>query len=121
MEDFETARFGAVGKEGTAEIIPMPPPKPKPAPLFRGVEKPITDIPQTVQVSSLKAVMKSIPSLVSNSRSMRIASTPILRSSTAGKTDFPLDSRSDLRRAILANVIFGPPRVYDTSFDNTIM
>ena len=50
---------------------------------------------------------------------MRIA-TPRLLRSAAGKTDFELKGRQSLKKAIIAGFVFGPPRAYDSSFDNTI-
>jgi len=50
---------------------------------------------------------------------MRIP-TPTLLRSAAGQTDFNLSGRKQLKQAIIASIIFGPPRAYETSFDNTI-
>ena len=36
------------------------------------------------------------------------------------KSDFRIEGNQDLRRAMLAHVIFSPPRALDLSFDNTI-
>ena len=50
---------------------------------------------------------------------MRIKTPPLLRSA-AGQTDFNLDDRKQLKQALIASMVFGQPRAYDTSFDNTI-
>ena len=73
-----------------------------------------------VQPTAARAFMRSMPAMLSNSRGMRIRSAPLLPSPAVGGIDFPLDTREDLKRAILANVVLGQPRAYDRSFDNTI-
>ena len=50
---------------------------------------------------------------------MRIKSPTLLRSAT-GQTDFDLNDRKKLKQSIIASLVLGPPRAYDTSFDNTI-
>lgn len=117
MEVFETARAEAYEEEEPAETITMPPPKPAPA-----FMKPVAAVPEIQhpdQAKSLKSAMRSMPALITNSKGLRIASAPILRSS-AGRIHFPLRKKSELRKAIIANIIFSPPRAYDASFDNTI-
>ncbi|WP_372846350.1 hypothetical protein, partial [Pontiella sp.] len=54
-------------------------------------------------------------------KGLRLASTPILRSSSAGRIDFPLDNKADLKKAIIANIILSAPRAYATDFENTIV
>ncbi len=114
MEEFEPVQAEASKDERVAEIIPIPPPvfaKPK-------IKIPVIQV--SVQTTSLKTAMKSMPSGVASLKSMTIASAPILRSSTAGRINFPLKEKSALRKAIIANLIFSPPRAYDASFDTTI-
>ena len=62
----------------------------------------------------------SSDALLSGLGSMRIAMPPILRSA-AGTTRLELQDRDRLKRALLAKMVFGPPRAYDRSFDNTVM
>ena len=114
MAEFETVQPEAYEEERAAEIIPMPPPEVK-EPEVREPEVRFSD--QTV---SLKTAMKSMPSSIASMRGIAMASAPILRSGTAGQIDFPLKERSVLRKAIIANLIFSPPRAYDASFDTTI-
>ncbi|MDH3981831.1 MAG: hypothetical protein OES84_02900 [Kiritimatiellaceae bacterium] len=110
MEEFKT--------EPTAEIIPAPEPEQAPAietkelPAF-----PMSHPPKKITAS--KSAMASMPSIVSNSQGMRIASTPMLRSQTGNNLHFSLRKRSELRKAIIANIIFSPPRAYDSTFENT--
>jgi hypothetical protein len=114
MAEFETVQPEAYEEERAAEIIPMPPPEVK-EPEVKEPEVRFSD--QTV---SLKTAMKSMPSSIASMRGIAMASAPILRSGTAGQIDFPLKERSVLRKAIIANLIFSPPRAYDASFDTTI-
>jgi len=114
MEEFEPVQAETYEEERAAEIIPMP------SPGFAEPEITIPVVQMSVQTSSLKTAMKSMPSGVASLKSMTIASAPILRSSSAGRINFPLKEKSALRKAIIANLIFSPPRAYDASFDTTI-
>ncbi|MEN7973202.1 MAG: hypothetical protein ABFR47_05135 [Verrucomicrobiota bacterium] len=115
MEEFETTRAKTYEEEEVPSI-----PTPPPAPLSHEVAKEAPVIQPEEKVVSLKSAMKAMPSLITNSQGMRIASAPILRSSTAGHIDLPLKDKSVLRKAIIANIVFSPPRAYDVSFNNTI-
>ena len=118
QEEFETAQAAAFEEGETAEIIPMPPPAPPPS-----MEVPAKAPAATMaeQSSSLRMAMKSMPSGVAGIRGMRIATAPILRSGRAGSVHFELKDKADLRKAILANIVFSPPRAFDASFENTIV
>lgn len=72
---------------------------------------------------SLKTAIKSIPSALSASNNMRTPSMPMFKtnSSTGRGYGISLRKKSDLKKAMIANLIFSPPRAYDTSFDNTIV
>ena len=119
METFETPDATRFEAEETAEIIPMPPPEPR-ALAWQAAEK--TDETQRIdQVAALKSAMTAVPALPSNAKSMRISSPPILRSSTAGRNDLPLKQRATLRQAILAHLVFSPPRAFEVEFDNLII
>jgi len=58
-------------------------------------------------------------SVFSSMGNMRMSTPPLLRSAT-GTTDFAIGNRRQLKQAILAGLVFGQPRAYDTSFDNTV-
>jgi len=120
MAEFQHAQAEAFEEE-MAETIPMPPPEPEPVPVSR---KAVADAPKVqvgAQATSLKSAMKSMPAMLTHSKRMRMASAPILRSSSAGHINFPLKERSAIRKAIIANIIFSAPRAYDRSFDNAII
>jgi len=51
---------------------------------------------------------------------MRLQSIPLMRSTTGGEIDFDLKDRKQLKQAIIANLVFSPPRAYDCSFDTTL-
>lgn len=118
MEEFQHAQAEAYEEETSAGIIPMPPPEP--ALVARKTDKTIPEIQSLDQTASLKSAMKSMPAMIINSRGLRIASTPILRSSSAGRIHFPLTEKATLRKAVIANLIFSPPRAYGAEFENTI-
>ncbi len=116
MEDFERARAEELEEEKVTEPIPVPEPNPEPAlPTF----EPDPAVEPMRQVASLKSAMRAVPSAIINTNGMRIATAPMLRSSTAGKIDYPLGQKSELKKAIIAKLIFSPPRACDPSFDNT--
>ncbi len=120
MAEFQHAQAEAF-KEETAEILPMPPPEPDPV---SASWKDVADAPEVqvgAQATSLKSAMKSMPAMLTHSKGMRMTSAPLLRSSSAGHINFPLKERSVLRKALIANIIFSAPRVYDRSFDNAIV
>jgi hypothetical protein len=123
METFEdpvSMRFDA---EETAEVIPMLSPEAAPRPVpaaWKTSEKP-AEIERMAHVASLKSAMRSMPALLSNSKNMRFSSPPILRSSDAGRNDLPLKERATLRQAMLANLVFSPPRAFEVEFDNVII
>ena len=114
----EQEAFEASLEEEPAEAAAPPPERFEPPP--------VTQPPAVAQVSgvdharSLKTALRAMPSSVAGIRSMRIRTAPMLKSSGGRSIDFPLQNRTDLRRAVIANLIFSPPRAYDTSFDNTI-
>ena len=116
MEEFQHTQAEAYEEE----MAPSLPLESEPAPAVRKAAQDAPEVQSITQTPSLKSAMRSMPAMLTNSRGMRIASAPILRSSAAGRIDFPLKKKAALRKAIIANLIFSPPRVYDTSFDNTI-
>ena len=102
----------------TQKRVPPAPPAPEP-PEF--AIQPVV-LPEAVAPAMMGRTAQARP--FSGSRTMLglksqpIPLPPMLRSAS-GKTHFKLNSRKQLRQAILANAVFGPPRAYDTSFENT--
>lgn len=97
---------------------PAPPP-PIPEPMMLETELPEIALPS--QNVSLRRAMKSVPSELVHS--MRMPLTPMLRSSAGAGTGqtVSLRKKSDLKKAIIAQIIFSAPRAYDTTFDNTVL
>lgn len=117
MAAFEAAQTARpFARAPTAENVPQPGAAAGPSAAAAAVT------PGTVkavdQARALQGVMNSAPGLMTGMKGARLSSSPQLRQG-AGHLSFPLKDRNDLRRAILANVIFGPPRAYDTRFENT--
>jgi hypothetical protein len=114
MEEFERAQAEAFEED---KIAPRPPP---PAPVSEVISG--SDSSSAPQSSGRPGNILKLPvqaSVFSSMSSMRISTPPLLRSA-AGQTRFDLKSRKQLKQAILASLVLGPPRAYDTSFDNTI-
>ena len=122
MEDFERTRAEAFEEEEPAIVIPTPTQR-KPAPVMPQEmprEMPRAEAPK-IQAATKLATFK-LPAqgaVFAGLSGTRITTPPFLRSA-AGQTDFDLKSRKQLKQAIIANFVFGTPRAYDTSFDNTI-
>jgi len=114
MDEFEQAQAEALEEEQTAEIIPMPPPiqaRSAPEPEFRPLEKPAT----------VPAKLQTTKSILSGAQGMRMpCMNPFNHNATPGHTDFGIKGRKRLKQAMLAHIVFSPPRAFDLSFDNTI-
>jgi hypothetical protein len=120
MEELESVQTQAYEEERAAETTATPPPEPVPAPPAWEPHGDLSGIQPAVQAESLKMAMKSMPSTIASLKGLRMATPPILRSSSAGRVDFPLDNKAELKTAIIANLIFSPPRACDATFANTI-
>ncbi len=117
MEDYETAQTSAV------------PAFPTEAPVQKVQEvipEPAKPVPVRVDATPPKAIGKTatfkIPTqgaVFSGLSHMRISTPPLLRSA-AGYTNFELNTREQLKRALLAGMVFGQPRAYDNSFHTTL-
>ena len=115
MAAFERARAEELEEEQTAEIIPMPEPKPTLAktagiPAFQPMEK----------ASMVAAPLQTAKSILSGAQGMRMPSINPFQHVAEGHVDFRIKDKKELRRAMLAHVVFSPPRAYDLSCDNTI-
>ena len=72
-------------------------------------------------VQQNRAVTQAIPNAFAGMQGMRLPAFTILRSGTGGTLDYSLRKKADLKRAIIANVVFSRPRAYDTKFENTVV
>ena len=116
MEAFERTQVDVFDAEPIAEIIPMPSPAPI-SEIITGSDSPPAPLPTGRQSTILRLPVQG--SVFSSMSNMRISTPPLLRSA-AGQTDFDIMNRKQLKQAIIASMVFGTPRAYDTSFDNTI-
>ena len=118
MEEFERTQAEVFDEEEPVRVIPTPP-KIKPVPVM------LQEIPRAVEAKiqmPRKMAAFKLPiqgAVFAGLGGMRINSPILLRSAT-GKTDFDLNDRKQLKQAIIASLVLGAPRAYDTSFDNTI-
>lgn len=113
MEEFKHEPVQEFKENSVAEPIPMPEPLPvatEESLPFQQMGKPATFAPPVQMAAS--AGTQSIR--------MRIPSVPIMRIPSGRNIDFDLKNREKLKQAIIANLIFSPPRAYDTSFENTM-
>ena len=117
MEDYEAAKTYTAAEVSAAEID------------FKAAkikEEPVRDVRIRTEIAQPRnlgrAVTFKIPAqgaVFSGFRHMRIAMPPLLRSET-GHTRFELNSRKQLKRSIIASLVFSQPRAYDRSFDTTL-
>jgi hypothetical protein len=104
MAEFEHDQAEELWEEQTAEIIPMP------------VQEPVMQ-----KAAEAAKVQLAFQSTFSGSHGIRIPGmTSFVQSGAVGNSDFRITGKQDLKRAMLAHVIFSPPRVFDPLFDNTI-
>ena len=97
-------------------------PEPEPDPQFQSLENPDEADLQTLEMSEALKSMKqaSAGSLFSGAKAIRLPSIPMMRSSSRGRIDFNLKKRSNLKQAVIANIIFSQPRACDRTFNNTL-
>lgn len=75
---------------------------------------------QATKKASFQSILSAENSAFKGLKGMHISTPPILRSEQAGAIDFSLKGKKKLKQALLANLIFSPPRAYDNSFNNTM-
>jgi hypothetical protein len=98
-------------EERAAEIIPMPAPEPI-TPTMREIATP---------PSKVRRIAQPAYAGLSGSHGLRIAGmNSFIQSGARGRNDFRINGKKNLKQAMLAHVIFNPPRAYDLSFDNTL-
>ncbi len=116
MDEFKHAQ--AFENEEPEAVIPTTP-KPTPATAIK-YDLPSNEAPQIHTTRKLAAfTLPAQSKAFAGLGHMRMAEPPLLRSAT-GHTGFKLKNRKQLKQALIASMVFGPPRAYDTSFDNTI-
>jgi hypothetical protein len=69
--------------------------------------------------ASLKSTMAAMPALSSGFNSLRMPSSQ-MKSGNSGSINYSLRNKTELRKAIIANIVFSTPRACDPSFDNTV-
>jgi hypothetical protein len=108
-EEFEVAQAEEFEEERVAEIIPMPMPEP------------LLKIVAQVAAAKVQLPTESLQTAFSGSHGLRIPGmNSFVQSGKVGKSNFRIEGKQDLRRAMLANMIFSRPRAMDSSYDNTI-
>ena len=118
MEEFKQTQANVFEEVEPVRVISVPPKKPTAPVMPREMAKAaIVDIQTNRSMQTFKLPIQG--DVFAGLGGMRIA-TPRLLRSAAGKTDFELKGRQALKQAIIAGFVFGPPRAYDSSFDNTI-
>ena len=116
MRPFKQARFDDLDEDEIDEIPPLPDPV---VSRIRHAE-PLEIRPLARHSATVPVVQRSGHAMLSGSHGLRMPGNTFISSSTAGQIDFRIDGKQALRKAMLAHVVFSPPRAYDLSFDNTI-
>ncbi len=98
--------------------------QPAPEEAFSPVAPPERIFTEAATIQTLEHIpAASAPAILSSSAfsgTNRLPSIPMMRSSTARTIDFDLTDRKKLKQAILASLIFSPPRAYNATFDNSL-
>ncbi len=116
MEEYERAQAMAFEEELPSEIPAPPIAKPAPVKAKEVSNKKVPQVPTRKQAAFK---LPSQGAIFAGLGHIRIPTPPLLRSA-AGTTDINLSGRKQLKKAIIASIVFGSPRAYETSFDNTI-
>jgi hypothetical protein len=116
MEEFEMTRAEELEEETLKPVLNEP--LSSPSSIQNAKADGIQGFHAVGQSTSLQSTLKSIPSAIIGTKGMQIKTAPILRSSI-GRIDYSLKNKADLKKAIIANIIFSPPRAYNCSFENT--
>lgn len=103
MEEFTVSQSEDLKDERVAEIIPFEVPEPI-------AHMPKAEAPATVQRQDTQPML-------SGSQGMRMNS--MVRGGKR-RTNVQIRGRNNLKRAMIAHIVFSPPRAFDLSFDNTI-
>jgi hypothetical protein len=121
-EGYEKPDYMQEMKEFNEAQQAEPAPPPVPMEPVHIVEDTDEDILPKIGATSLKTAIKSVPALAAGSLNMRFVASPMLKSQTAGNGyRISLKDKSELKKAIIANIIFSPPRAYDSTIENTII
>ncbi len=115
MEEFETAKTPSPAAVRTEEPVQETASLPfvKPVPGARAVAR------HRGMGRSPTFKLKAQETTIAGMSGSHIPVPPMLRSAT-GRTRFELRKRKQLKRALIASMVFGQPRAYDQSFHNTI-
>lgn len=117
MEVYEATRTPVAPQVEIEEIVPEPTER-KPVPLRPALIREEMPPPENLgKVATFKIPAQG--EIFSGLNHMRISMPPLLRSA-GGRTRFDLNTRSQLKRALIAGMVFGQPRAYDCSFDTTL-
>jgi hypothetical protein len=119
MEEFEQTQANLFEEEEPVRrAVPIPPEKSAAPVMPREMAKAaVVELQTTRSLETFKLPVQG--DVFAGLGGMRIA-TPRLLRSAAGKTAFELKRGQSLKQAIIAGFVFGPPRAFDSSFDNTI-
>lgn len=116
MEEFEHAQTEEFEEEQTAEIIPMPEPA---VSRIRKPEKP--EFQPLEKAATVPAPLQSTKAVLSGGHGLRMpCMNPFNHNGAAGHTDLRIKGENPLRQAMLAHIVFSPPRALDLSFNDTI-
>lgn len=107
QEEYQDAQEEVPEPQPTAQFIPTP------------VTEDVSTPPAKPHSISLKTAMSAMPPMTSGIGSLQMPSMK-MKSATAGTINYSLRKKSELRKAIIANIVFSTPRACDPSFDNTV-
>ena len=107
MEEFEAAEAKGPSRPEFTATEPVEWQPPEPVPLAELMD----------QTAPLKTALQSVPAVPNRSGRVRTPIAPLLPGG-GGRLDFRLGDRAALRKAVIASIVFSPPRAYGATFDD---
>lgn len=112
-EDFFETQEPSILKETTVV-------EPSPAPIVSlSSEKTSPTEHAILHKKAIGTAMKSMPNTLLSFDAMKLPAIPLLSAKHQDTLDFPLQDRKTFKNAMIANIIFSPPRAYDSEYKNT--
>jgi len=119
FEHAQAEEWAAEEDMETAAFIPLP--EVEPPPQISKAAEPEAFTQAAGNTILTQSPLKTSTALLSGSREIRIPGlSPYVRIDASSRVEFSLKGKKKLKQAIIANIIFSPPRALDRSFDNTI-
>ncbi len=113
-DDFFEPQEPTIFKETAPSIEPTP------APIISLPSEKASPTEQAnMHKKAIGTAMKSMPNTLLSFDAMKLPAIPLLYGAQKKTLNFPLRNRNVFKNAIIANIVFSPPRAYDSEYKNT--